>query len=54
MLQWQTLPWPLYYLDSTPGLPEWLSDQRHTVASNKWVEAVGTNGLRIFRTVSSE
>lgn len=53
-LQWQTLPWPLYYLDSTPNLPEWPSDQRYTTTSNKWVEALGTNGLRIFRTISSE
>jgi hypothetical protein len=53
-LRWQTLPWRSYYLESTTNLLQWPPDQRQATASNRWVEAIGSNNVKFFRTISSE
>jgi len=54
MVRWQTLPWRSYYLESTTNLLRWPPEQRQARVTNRWVEAIGTNDVRFFRTMSSE
>ena len=54
IVRWQTLPWRSYFLESTTDLLHWPPDQRQATASNSWVEAIGSNKVRFFRTMSSE
>ena len=54
LLRWQTLPWPAYVLQSTTNLHLWLPGTRQGASSNRWVEAIGSNQMKFFRTISSE
>ncbi len=53
-VRWQTLPWPSYYLESTTNLAQRWPGQQQASVSNIWVEAIGANGVKFFRTISSE
>lgn len=53
-LRWQTLPWRSYFVEATTNLFQWPPDQRQATASNRWVEAIGSNKVKFFRTISSE
>lgn len=54
VLRWQTLPWQSCYLAWTTNLLQWPADQRQATDSNRWIEAIGKNNVKFFRTISSE